>query len=145
MTEMRTKPHYHVVAAVVVACGRCLCVRKGTTRYAYTTGRWEFPGGKIERGETARQALARELMEEMSLHVSVGEHLTTVTHHYPDFSITLEAYACTPLDADFALTEHTESRWVEPERLMELEWCAADVEIAREAQKRLESDCQIKK
>ena len=67
--------HYNVVAAVVCHDGKYLCMQKGKTKFEYTSYKWEFPGGKIELGETPQQALARELMEEMEYLVEVGEEL----------------------------------------------------------------------
>lgn len=84
--------HYNVVAAVVCHDGKYLCMQKGKTKFEYTSYKWEFPGGKIELGETPQQALARELMEEMEYPVEVGEELVTVNHEYPDFSITMTAF-----------------------------------------------------
>ena len=86
--------HYNVVAAVVCHDGKYLCMQKGKTKFEYTSYKWEFPGGKIEPGETPQQALVRELMEEMEYLVEVGEELVTVNHEYPDFSITMTAFLC---------------------------------------------------
>ncbi|MBO5541759.1 MAG: (deoxy)nucleoside triphosphate pyrophosphohydrolase [Muribaculaceae bacterium] len=121
----------HVVAAVIEHEGLILCMQKGHTRYAYTTGHWEFPGGKVEPGETPQQALHRELLEEMEYDIDVHEHLITVTHHYPDFDISMAAYRCTARDRQFVMREHAACRWLEPEQLLTLEWCAADLPIAR--------------
>lgn len=122
-------PHYNVVAAVVTDGARVLCMQKGTTRYAYTTGRWEFPGGKIEPGETPEQALHRELLEEMDYDVQVGSLLTTVTHAYPDFALTMAAYICTARTHTFRLKEHAAAQWLTVDALDALPWCAADVPI----------------
>ena len=86
--------HYNVVAAVVCHDGKYLCMQKGKTKFEYTSYKWEFPGGKIEPGETPQQALARELMEEMEYPVEVGEELVTVNHEYPDFSIANSTSKC---------------------------------------------------
>lgn len=121
----------NVVAAVIEHKGQILCMQKGATRYEYTTRHWEFPGGKIEAGETPQQALHRELLEEMDYDISIGEHLLTVTHHYPDFSINMAAYRCVAQDRHFAMREHVASLWLEPAQLLTLDWCAADLPIAR--------------
>lgn len=123
------KPHYHVVAAVVCRDGRFLCMQKGETKYAYTRFKWEFPGGKIEQGETPQAALRRELLEEMDFPVVVGCPVATVTHHYPDFSITMTAYRCTADTANFKLKEHAAFKWCRLKELSELDWAAADVAI----------------
>ena len=121
--------HYHVVAAVVCREHRYLCMQKGQTRFEYTTLKYEFPGGKIELGETPEEALRRELMEEMDYPVTVGAHLVSVHHAYPDFEITLEAYLCHAEQDDFTLNEHHAFCWLPAERLHELDWAAADIGI----------------
>ena len=121
-----TRKHYHVVAAVIEVHGKVLCMQRGVTRYPYTSHLWEFPGGKIEPGETPEQALHRELLEEMELDVQVREHLATVTHEYPDFTITLAAYRCEADTCDFIMREHAASRWLPWDELPSLPWCAAD-------------------
>ncbi len=123
--------HYRVVAAVVCRQGLYLCMQKGKTRFEYTSYKWEFPGGKIEPGETPREALARELMEEMELPVEVGDEITTVTHAYPDFSIEMTAFLCTPLTESFALKEHIDFEWKNKDELANLDWAAADVDIVK--------------
>ena len=128
MTQQNRK-QYHVVAAVIEHHRRILCMQRGLTRYSYTSYHWEFPGGKIEAGETPQQALHRELHEEMDYDVTVGPHLVTVTHSYPDFDITMEAYLCRAKTRRFTLREHHAYCWLTPEQLDTLPWCAADVPI----------------
>ena len=123
---MTQRMHYKVVAAVIEVGGKVLCMQRGVTRYSYTSHLWEFPGGKIEPGETPQEALHRELLEEMDLDVEVHEHLATVTHDYLDFTITLAAYRCTAATSDFVMREHAASRWLPWSELMTLAWCAAD-------------------
>ncbi len=123
MTRLK---HYNVVAAVVEVDGKVLCMQRGQTRYSYTSHLWEFPGGKIEPGETPEQALHRELLEEMDYEVEVQELLATVTHDYPDFTITLAAYRCTASTTAFTMREHAASRWLPWSELPTLPWCAAD-------------------
>lgn len=126
---MTTLKHYNVVAAVVEVDGKVLCMQRGKTRFAYTSHLWEFPGGKIEPGETPEEALHRELLEEMDLDVQVHELMGTVTHDYPDFAITLAAYRCTAATMRFAMREHAASRWLLWKDLHKLPWCAADARL----------------
>lgn len=123
--------HYDVVAAVIRKDGKYFCVRKGSTKYSYTSYKYEFPGGKIEPGETPQEALRREMAEELDYDISVGDRLVTVSHDYPDFSITLNAYLCEPLADDFKLKEHTEYRWLGAQELHTVDWAAADLGIVR--------------
>lgn len=123
---MTARKHHYVVAAVIEVDGRVLCMQRGENRYPYTSNRWEFPGGKIEPGETPEQALHRELIEEMDFDVEVCEHLATVTHDYPDFTITLAAYRCKASTTAFTMREHAASRWLPWNELSTLPWCAAD-------------------
>ena len=121
---------YNVVVAVVMHDGEVLCMQKGRTKYDYTSFHWEFPGGKIEEGETPEEALHRELLEEMGYDVCVGEHIVTVEHTYPDFAITMAAYRCTATSREFVMREHSAALWVKPSELLQLPWCEADVPIA---------------
>lgn len=127
--QVTARKHYRVVAAVVEVDGQVLCMQRGVTRYSYTSHLWEFPGGKVEAGETPEQALHRELLEEMDLDVTVHELLASVTHDYPDFTITLSAYRCTASTTAFTMREHAASRWLPWSALSSLDWCAADARL----------------
>lgn len=126
--------HHQVVAAVIVDAGEVLCMQRGHTKFAYTSYKWEFPGGKVEPGETPEQALRREIGEEMSMDIVVGSHLVTVEHEYPDFRITMAAYLCKPVGGRaFTMHEHHAYQWLRPAALNSLDWAAADVGIVEAA------------
>lgn len=119
----------HVVAAVIRQDGKYLCMQRLRSHQSYNSERWEFPGGKVEQGETPHAALLREIREEMDWEIYVGRELCTVTHDYPDFTIILSAYLCKPGDDDFTLLQHLDARWLGPDELPELNWAEADRKI----------------
>ena len=119
-------PHHNVVAAVIERDGRYLCVQRGKTRFEYTSYRYEFPGGKVEQGETDEQAVRRELMEEMGVDVRVIAPVGSISHVYPDFSVTLRFYLCQLVSGIPVLREHVASVWAAPDELESLPWVEAD-------------------
>lgn len=114
-----------VVGAVIMRDGRVLCARRGPG--GETGGLWEFPGGKVEAPESPREALVREIREELGCEIEVGEHLTTTVHAYAAITISLATYRCTLAGGEPAPTEHTELRWVAPRDLPSLDWAPADL------------------
>ena len=97
---------------------------------------WEFPGGKMESGETPEQALARELKEELAIDVNVGEFLCTVEHDYPAFHLTMHCYFCTLADGNTpTLLEHEAARWLARAELHAVNWLPADVKVVEALEK----------
>jgi len=91
--------------------------------------KWEFPGGKIDPGESPEACLRREIHEELSLHVSVGINLPVSTYHYPAFTISLYPFICAIERGEIVLHEHAAIAWLSPEKLHSLEWAEADVPV----------------
>ena len=123
---MEQKEHYNVVAAVIVEDGKYLCMQRCRSVYNYVSEHWEFPGGKVEDGESHHETLVREIKEEMDWDVYVGRQLGTVEQEYPDFTITLTAYLCKGGDEEFKLLEHLDAKWLTREEMDSLNWTAAD-------------------
>ncbi len=114
-----------VVGAVIVNDGLVLCAQRGASGKLPLA--WEFPGGKVERGETHRQALEREIREELHCVVVVGEEITTTLHSYDFANISLTTFFCTLVSGVPRLTEHADVRWLSPKALSTLDWAPADV------------------
>ena len=127
-----------VVAGILIWNNKILCVQKGKVRYDYLSFKYEFPGGKIEAGESPAEALSRELQEELLLEVEVKEenYFQTVEYQYPDFHLEMHAYVCELQDPIISLNEHIHFLWCEPEALRKLDWAAADWPIVEGLEKR---------
>jgi len=119
-----------VVAAIILNKGQIFCAERPKHRLAYISNKFEFPGGKIEEGETQQEALARELLEELCIKVDVDDHFITVNHQYPDFALTMHAYIVKVASREVTLNEHVSLKWLNPENLFEVDWAAADIPIA---------------
>lgn len=92
-------------------------------------GGWEFPGGKIEAGETPQEAIKREIMEELQTEIEVGDLFHTVEYDYPTFHLSMDCFFAEVLSGDLILTEHEASKWLTREELDSVDWLPADVEI----------------
>lgn len=91
--------------------------------------KWEFPGGKLEDGETAECCIVREIEEELGIAIQILNRLVSNEHHYEDFSIRLIPFICTTTVTVVSLKEHVDCRWLEPEELLTLDWAEADVPV----------------
>lgn len=115
----------HVVGAVVIRDGLVMCAQRGPD--GNLPGLWEFPGGKIEPGESKQDALTREITEELGCSIEVGSEITTTTHVYEFGEVTLTTYYCVLVDGTPTLTEHVAIMWLRPDQLDAVHWAPADV------------------
>ena len=116
-----------VVAAIIRnAEVRIFCTQRG---YGEWKGWWDFPGGKIESGESPEDALKREIYEELATEIEVGEQLTTVEYDYPTFHLSMRCFLCTIKSGNLTLLEHKAAKWLRTEELDSLKWLPADVEV----------------
>ena len=106
--------------------------------YGDFKGRWEFPGGKVEPGETSRQALVREIREELAATVRVGSLITTVEYDYPAFHLSMDCFWCEVEEGELKLLEAEDARWLTKENLYSVKWLPADVTLIAEIEKRME-------
>lgn len=105
--------------------------------YGDFKGGWEFPGGKIEDGETPQEALKREIMEELDTEISVGKLFDTVEYDYSNFHLSMDCYWCDVVRGDLVLKEHEAARWLDKESLYSVEWLPADVSLIEKIEMRL--------
>ena len=117
------KRHLHVVAAIIHREGRILATQRG---YGPMKDGWEFPGGKIEDGETSEQALYREIKEELDVEIVIEGLFDTVEWDYPDFHLTMYCFLCTIVGDDITLKEHESSRWLSTDEFNSVDWLPAD-------------------
>lgn len=115
-----------VVAAIIYKNGAYFATQRG---YGEFEGMWEFPGGKIELGETAESALKREIQEELGIDITVDKFLCTTDYDYPSFHLTMHCYLCRIISGEIELREHKSARWLTVESLDCVEWLPADMEV----------------
>lgn len=115
------------VAAVIVKDGLIFCCRRKD--YGECAKKWEFPGGKIEVGETPEQALIREIKEELDSEISVDSYITRIEHDYKSFHLSLIVYYCTLQTGDLELKEHLEKKFVKKEDLASIDFADADKKV----------------
>ena len=121
-----------VVAAVICDCfdekSKIFATARG---YGELKGGWEFPGGKIEPGETPQEALKREIMEELDTEIAVGELIDTIEYDYPDFHLSMDCFWCEIVKGDLVLKEHEAAKWLTKEKMGDVEWLPADVTVIK--------------
>ena len=96
---------------------------------------WEFPGGKIEEGETPQEALQREIMEELNTEIKVGELIDTIEYDYPTFHLSMDCFWAEVVSGDLVLKEHEAAKWLKKEELDSVEWLPADIALIEEVKK----------
>lgn len=105
--------------------------------YGEFKGGWEFPGGKVEEGETLEEALKREIREELDTEIHVGERIDTVEYDYPRFHLTMHCFWCTIISGELHLNEHEAAKWLTGETIESVEWLPADIGIIKQIKQEL--------
>lgn len=123
-----------VAAAVIRDHNRIFATARG---YGVFKGKWEFPGGKIETGETSQEALKREIREELATEIEVGELIDTIEYDYPDFHLTMECFWGKVVNGELELKEHEAAKWLTRENLYSVEWLPADVQLIEKIKEKL--------
>ena len=116
----------NVVAAIIRDGNKIFATQRG---YGEFKDGWEFPGGKVEEGETPQEALKREIEEELETEIEVGDYLTTIEHDYPKFHLSMKCYWARIIEGKPVLLEHEAARWLSREELDSVAWLPADVTI----------------
>lgn len=116
----------NVVAAVIMKEGKVFATQRG---YGEFKDGWEFPGGKVEAGESPEEALRREIREELEVEVNVGDLIDTIEYDYPAFHLSMKCYACTIAGGSPHLLEHEAARWLSADQLDSVAWLPADITL----------------
>lgn len=127
-TMNESRKNIEVVAAIIIQEGRLFATQRG---YGEWKDWWEFPGGKIEPGESPKDALKREIREELATEIEVGNLLTTVEYDYPKFHLMMHCYLCDIIRGQLSLLEHEDARWLTKDELDGVKWLPADVEVIK--------------
>ena len=123
-----------VVAAVIRKDDKIFATQRG---YGEFKDGWEFPGGKIEEGETPEQALAREIREELNTEIQVGKLIDTIEYDYPKFHLSMDCFWCEIMQGGLELKEHEAARWLSKEELYSVDWLPADVGVVERIEEEL--------
>ena len=126
-----------VVAAVIRKDDRIFATQRG---YGEFKDGWEFPGGKIEQGETPQQALVREIREELETEIRVGDLIDTIEYDYPTFHLSMDCFWCEIVEGSLELKEHEAAKWLDRESLYTVDWLPADVGLIEKIRKGIDED-----
>ena len=118
-----------VVAAIIQREGAYFATQRG---YGEFEGMWEFPGGKIEPGESRESALKREIQEELGIDITIDNYLCTTDYDYPSFHLTMHCYLCSIVSGEIELREHKSARWLTADLLNSVEWLPADMDVIKQ-------------
>lgn len=121
--DARNMKTIRVVAAVICQNGKIFATQRG---YGEWKDGWEFPGGKIETGETPEEALRREIQEELDTEISVKERIDTIEYDYPNFHLSMDCFLCEIVSGKLELKEHEAAKWLPKESLDSVDWLPAD-------------------
>ena len=121
-----TRKTIRVVAAIIKKDNRIFATQRG---YGAYKDWWEFPGGKIEKGETPQEALIREIKEELDTEITVDDYLMTVEYDYPEFHLSMDCFWCNVVNGHLSLLEHEAAKWLPMDDLKQVKWLPADIEI----------------
>ncbi len=116
----------HVVAAIIIHNKKLFATQRG---YGEFKDGWEFPGGKVEPGESPQDALKREIQEELATEIEVGPYIDTIEYDYPTFHLSMKCYACSVISGKLELLEHENAAWLSKETLYSVNWLPADITI----------------
>ena len=123
-----------VVAAVIKRNNKIFVTQRG---YGEFKDGWEFPGGKVEKGETKEEALIREIKEELDTVIKVDSYLDTIEYDYPDFHLSMDCFICSVVEGHLVLKEHEDSKWIKKEEIDTLNWLPADLIILDKVKERI--------
>lgn len=123
-----------VVAVVIKNENKIFATARG---YGEFKGQWEFPGGKIEAGETPQEALVREIKEELETTIQVGDLIDTIEYDYPTFHLSMDCYWCDVVEGELKLLEAESARWLSKEELYDVKWLPADILLIEKIMKNL--------
>lgn len=115
-----------VVAAVICSEDKIFATARG---YGEFKGQWEFPGGKIEPGETPQEALIREIQEELDVKIEVGDLIDTIEYDYPSFHLNMDCFWCNITEGEITLKEAENAHWLSKDELYSVDWLPADIEL----------------